>query len=83
MRAELLRRSRNKQAGLTRWIPHTPTAKQQLFLECEAKEAFYGGAAGGGKTDALLMAALAHVDVPGYAALLFAAPSPISTYRAP
>lgn len=31
----------------------------------------YGGAAGGGKTDALLMAALQHVDVPGYAALLF------------
>lgn len=33
-------------------------------------EAFYGGAAGGGKTDALLMAALQFVDVPGYSALL-------------
>jgi predicted phage terminase large subunit-like protein len=54
-----------------RWIPHTPTAKQQSFLDCPAKECFYGGAAGGGKTDALLMAALAYVDVPGYAALLF------------
>jgi predicted phage terminase large subunit-like protein len=32
-------------------------------------EALYGGAAGGGKSDALLMAALQYVDVPGYAAL--------------
>jgi hypothetical protein len=33
-------------------------------------EAFYGGAAGGGKSDALLMGALQYVDVRGYAALL-------------
>jgi hypothetical protein len=33
-------------------------------------EAFYGGAAGGGKSDALLAAALQYVDVPGYAALI-------------
>jgi hypothetical protein len=31
----------------------------------------YGGAAGGGKSDALLMGALQYVDVPGYAAILF------------
>jgi predicted phage terminase large subunit-like protein len=37
-------------------------------LLCE--DAFYGGAAGGGKSDALLMAALQYVDVPNYAALL-------------
>jgi predicted phage terminase large subunit-like protein len=30
----------------------------------------YGGAAGGGKSDALLMAALQYVQVPGYAALI-------------
>jgi predicted phage terminase large subunit-like protein len=36
----------------------------------EAKEAFYGGAAGGGKSDALLMASLQYVDIPGYAACL-------------
>lgn len=35
------------------------------------KEAFYGGAAGGGKSDAILMATLQYVDTPGYAALLF------------
>lgn len=34
------------------------------------REVFYGGAAGGGKSDALLMAALQYVDQPGYAALL-------------
>lgn len=33
-------------------------------------DAFYGGAAGGGKSDALLMAALQYVDVPGYNAIL-------------
>lgn len=53
-----------------RWCPHNPTERQRLFLEIEALEAFYGGAVGGGKTDALLMAALQYVDVPGYSALL-------------
>jgi hypothetical protein len=52
------------------YCPHSPTARQQLFLSLEELEAFYGGAAGGGKTDALLMAALQYVDVPGYSALL-------------
>ena len=35
-----------------------------------AREALYGGAAGGGKSDGLLMGAAQDVDVPGYAALL-------------
>ena len=34
-------------------------------------EALYGGAAGGGKSDALLMAGLQFADVPGYNAILF------------
>lgn len=33
-------------------------------------EALFGGQAGGGKTDALLMAALMYADTPGYSALL-------------
>ncbi len=55
---------------LTRYIPHVPTVKQSAFLTLNCKEAFYGGAASGGKSDALLMAALQYVDIPGYAALL-------------
>lgn len=52
------------------YCPHEPTTKQQAFLEYDGLEALYGGAAGGGKSDALLMAALQYVHVPGYAALL-------------
>ena len=51
-------------------IPHKPSTKQIAFLLFNGLEAFYGGAAGGGKTDALLMAALQYVDYPEYAALL-------------
>jgi len=53
-----------------RYIPHDPTTRQALFLSLPHQEAFYGGAAGGGKSDALLMGALEHVDKPNYAALL-------------
>lgn len=52
------------------YCPHEPTRQQRLFLALESFEALYGGQAGGGKSDALLMAALQHVDRPGYAALL-------------
>ncbi|MGV3724600.1 MAG: terminase large subunit domain-containing protein [Actinomycetota bacterium] len=50
--------------------PHAPTAQQSKFLELHCLEALFGGAAGGGKSDALLMDALQYVHVPGYAALL-------------
>lgn len=56
---------------MTKFIPHEPYSKQQAFLLLDCLEAFYGGAAGGGKSDALLMAALQYVDVPGYSAILF------------
>lgn len=55
---------------LNKYIPHQPTPKQAAFLLLDHREALYGGAAGGGKSDALLMAALQYVDAPGYAALL-------------
>ena len=55
----------------SRYIPHVPTPKQLAFLMLDAREALFGGAAGGGKSDALLMAALQYVDVPGYAGIIF------------
>jgi hypothetical protein len=52
------------------YIPHKPHPKQAEFLALTTREALYGGAAGGGKSDALLMAALQYVHVPGYSALI-------------
>jgi hypothetical protein len=57
-------------AGSQAYVPQTPTERQKIFLELPHTEAFYGGSAGGGKSSALLMAALEHADKPGYAALI-------------
>jgi len=52
------------------YIPHEPTAKQWAFLLAPETEVGYGGAAGGGKSEALLMGALMWVDVAHYAGLI-------------
>jgi len=53
------------------FCPEEPSINQRVFLRTYAIEALFGGAAGGGKSSALLMAALQYVDVPGYSAILF------------
>lgn len=53
------------------YIPVTPSLVQLRFLALPHREAFYGGAAGGGKSEALLMASLMYVQIDGYAAILF------------
>lgn len=47
-----------------------PSPKQAAFLALTNREALFGGAGGGGKSIALLMAALQFIDVPGYNALI-------------
>jgi len=52
------------------YVPHAPFERQREFLDLDCFEALYGGSAGGGKSDALLMAAAQYLHVPGYAALI-------------
>ena len=52
------------------YCPHRPTPKQRAFLALSEAEVLFGGAAGPGKSAALLMAALQYVHLPDYAALL-------------
>ena len=53
------------------FCPEEPSITQRVFLRTNSIEALFGGAAGGGKSSALLMSALQYVDIPGYSAILF------------
>ncbi len=48
----------------------TPQKKQSIFMSRPEDEALYGGAAGGGKSDALVIEALRQVHIPHYKAII-------------
>jgi len=66
---EIARRREQLGAAANDWVPNP--GPQTRFLQSSADEALYGGAAGGSKTESLLVAALRYVHVPGYRAILF------------
>lgn len=49
----------------------TPTARQWTFLQLECEEALYGGAAGGAKSEGLLMWLAEGVEYPTYGGIIF------------
>lgn len=48
----------------------TPQPRQQAFMERGEDEALYGGAAGGGKSDALVIEATRQIEIPHYKGLI-------------
>lgn len=67
---------RQIQKNLEVYYPHVLSRRQRVFLDLTDEEAFYGGAAGGGKSDALICAALQYIHVPGYQAIVFRRTNP-------
>ena len=60
----------SKMTGLAKYCPQTPTPKQQEFISSTEDEVLFGGAAGPGKSSALLMCALQYVEEPQFSALI-------------
>lgn len=60
-----------KRVRANKWIPVKPTVKQLKYLLIDTTEAFFGGAAGPGKSTALLIGSAMYVDHKSYNAILF------------
>lgn len=54
-----------------KFCPYTAMDKQAEFLASDKLEVLFGGAAGAGKSTALLMAATQYLHVPSYRAIIF------------
>ncbi len=64
-------------ATATRRLNYTPTSKQQVFHGCPADEVLYGGAAGGGKSRALVSDGIMEcIRRPGASVIVFRRTSP-------
>lgn len=72
---ERLAREKRKRAA-TEKLFHPQPGPQTAFYEADADIVVYGGAAGGGKTYALLLEAIRHVDNAGFGAVIFRRTSP-------
>ena len=63
-------RKNGKRVGKPDKVIWSPQPKQALMMSRAEYEALYGGAAGGGKTDYLVIEALRQVDIPYYKGLI-------------
>lgn len=73
-KAENLDIEKIRQVGVQAWpakyIPVKPTPLQLAFCCLPTRSVLFGGSAGSGKSECLLMAALQYIETPGYSAVI-------------